>query len=180
LTYRLRRLDRSEIRIEINYTLIREKRMKKLIWTVLIVCGSVGLASADTQAPTSAASKGPSVSQTLMQIENDWADALKAGDADKAAQFVADDWTGISFDGSKSTKQSFLAEVKSGKDKAESVEFGPMDVKVLGNVAVVQGSDTEKSVTKGKDTSGKWVWMDVFVKRDGKWVAVRSQSAMVK
>ena len=55
-----------------------------------------------------------------------------------------------------------------------------MDVKVLGNVAVVQGSDTEKSSAGGKDTSGKWVWMDVFVKREGKWVAVRSQSAMVK
>jgi hypothetical protein len=74
----------------------------------------------------------------------------------------------------------FLGDVKSRKDKAESVEFGPMDVKVLGNVAVVQGGDTEKSVTNRKDTSGKWGWMDVFVKRDGKWVAVRSQSTMVK
>jgi hypothetical protein len=55
-----------------------------------------------------------------------------------------------------------------------------MDVKVMGSVAVVQGSDTEKSTTKGKDTSGKWIWMDVFVKRDSKWVAVRSQSAKVK
>jgi hypothetical protein len=54
-----------------------------------------------------------------------------------------------------------------------------MDVKVLGNVAIVQGSDTEKSTMNGKDTSGKWVWMDVFVKRDGKWVAVRSQAARV-
>jgi hypothetical protein len=62
----------------------------------------------------------------------------------------------------------------------ESFEIGPMDVKVLGNVAVVQGSDTEKSSYKGKDTSGKWIWMDVFVKRDGKWVAVRSQDGMVK
>ena len=40
--------------------------------------------------------------------------------------------------------------------------------------------DTEKSITRGKDSSGKYVWMDVFVKRDGKWVAIRSQSAMVK
>jgi len=55
-----------------------------------------------------------------------------------------------------------------------------MEVKVLGNVAVVQGSHTEKSTTNGKDTSGKWIWTDVFVKRDGKWLIVRSQSAMVK
>jgi len=50
----------------------------------------------------------------------------------------------------------------------------------LPDFAVVQGSDTEKSMTNGKDSSGKYVWMDVFVKRDGKWVAVRSESTIVK
>jgi hypothetical protein len=35
-------------------------------------------------------------------------------------------------------------------------------------------------MTHGKDSSGKYVWMDVFVKRDGKWRAVRSESTMVK
>jgi len=40
--------------------------------------------------------------------------------------------------------------VKSG----DSFDFGPMDVKVIGNVAVVQGSDTEKNTYKGTDTSG--------------------------
>jgi hypothetical protein len=82
--------------------------------------------------------------------------------------------------GSKEAKQNLRTSVKSGKDTPESVEYGPTDVKVLGSVAVVQGSDTEESVTNGKDSSGKYVWMHVFVKRDGKWVAVRSESTMVK
>ena len=55
-----------------------------------------------------------------------------------------------------------------------------MDVMVMGTVAVVQGSDTEKSSMKGKDTGGKWAWMDVIVMRNGRWQAVRSQTAMVK
>ena len=55
-----------------------------------------------------------------------------------------------------------------------------MYVKVLGNVAVVQGSATEKRTTGGQDSSGKSVWMDVFVKRGDKWVIVRSHSAKVK
>lgn len=155
--------------------------MKRLVGTILMVCAGVGLALADTPTPTVAATaKGPSVSQAIKQLEQDWTDGMKAGDVDKVGQILADDWTGVGYDGGKETKQSLLAGVKSGKDKAESVENGPMDVKVLGSVAVVQGSDTEKSMLNGKDSSGKYVWMDVFVKRDGKWVAVRSQSAMVK
>lgn len=151
--------------------------MKKLAGALLFAYVCVGLVFAQAPKPPA---KGSSVSEAVKQLEHDWTDAMKAGDADKLSEILADDWTGLGSDGKKSTKQSYLADVKSGASKLESFEFGPMDVKVLGNVAVVQGSDTEKSTTKGKDSSGKWVWMDVFVKRADKWVAVRSQSAMVK
>jgi len=149
----------------------------KLMGAVLLAFA--GMALAFSQTATSPA-KGASVAQAVKQLEHDWVDATKAQDVNKLSQILADDWTEIGYDGKKETKQSALANVKSGADKIESLEFGPMEVKVLGNVAVVQGSDTEKSSVNGKDTSGKWVWMDVFVLRGGKWVVVRSQSAMVK
>jgi ketosteroid isomerase-like protein len=155
--------------------------MKSLVATVLLACSAVGLAWADAQAPSAeVAAKGMSVSEQIKQIERDWADAMTSGNLDKVAQIVGDDWMGISYDGSRASKQKLLADVKAGQDKAESIEIGPMEVKVLGSVAIVQGSDTEKSTMNGKDTSGKWVWMDVFAKRHGRWVAVRSQSAMIK
>ena len=109
----------------------------------------------------------------------DWLAAQKAGDIDKLSQIVAGDWVGIN-NGKRETRQSYLAAVKSGEAKIESFEIGPMSVKVLGSVAVVQGSDTETGLTNGKDSSRKYVWMDVFVKRAGKWVALRSQDAIVK
>jgi len=155
--------------------------MKKIAGTVLLICGFAGVAAAQTKpAPAAAPPKAPSVSDSLKQMEHDWTDATKAGDADKVGEFLADDWVGLGPDGAKETKASILAEIKAGSMKLTSAEFGPMDVKVMGNVAVVQGSDTEKSMYKGKDTSGKYVWMDVFAKRDGKWVAVRSQLAQLK
>jgi ketosteroid isomerase-like protein len=152
--------------------------MKKLLAAVLISCAGTGLVLADAPSATAPA-KSPSASDIIRQIERDWTEATIAGNYDKVSQIIADDWAGISFDGSKMTKQGFLADLKSGKDKSQSVEIGPMDVKVLGNVAIVQGSDTEKSLMNGKDTSGKWVWTDVFVKRDSKWLVVRSQAARV-
>ena len=80
---------------------------------------------------------------------------MKAADGDKLNQIIADDWVALGPDGKTETKQAFLAGYKSGKSKTESYDFGPINVKVLGNVAIVQGSDTEKSMSDGQDSSGK-------------------------
>ena len=149
--------------------------MIKIFGVFLLVGACFGPVSG--QAPKPAAS---STAEAVKQLERDWSDAQKARDIDKLSQILADDWLGLGFDGAKTTKKEFLNDVKSGTSKLESFEFGPMDAKKIGTVIVVQGSDTEKSSYKGKNTSGKWVWMDVYENRDGKWRAVRSQAAMVK
>jgi len=152
--------------------------MNKIARTIVLMltCAVLGIAQEQTPGPA----KPQNTMQTLKQLEHDWTEAEKAADTDKLGAILADDWIGLGFDGWMRTKEKALAELKSGTEKIESVEFGPMNVKVLGNVAVVRGTNTEKSSDAGKDNSGKWAWMDVFVKRDGKWVAVRSQSAKVK
>ena len=151
--------------------------MKRFAWTILLVCACAGLGLGPARM---AAAEHSSVAAHLKQLEMDWVTAMKDGNTARLNEIIADDWVGINFDGSSGTKQEYVNETKSGKSKMESFEMGPMDVKVMGNVAVVQGSDTEKSTYDGKDSSGKYAWMDVYVKRGGKWQAVRSQVAKVK
>jgi ketosteroid isomerase-like protein len=131
------------------------------------------LALADTRPAT----EGDRTAQALKQLEQDWIDAEKAGDMEKLGRIVADDWTGLDNDGRRLTKQQLIARMKNGNAKLESIELGPMEVKVLGDAAVVQGSDIEVGTTNGKHTKVEIIWMDVFANRDGKWVCVRSQSA---
>jgi uncharacterized protein (TIGR02246 family) len=155
--------------------------MRKLVGLVLVLCITTGLAMAQGTAAKKPAAAGSSAAEQLKQVERDWIAGQKAGDADKIGQLIADDWSALGFDGKKVNKQQYLADFKSGAQKFESVEIGPMDVRVFGNIGVVQGSDTEKSSYKGKDTSGKYVWMDVFQKqKDGKWLAVRSEVTKVQ
>lgn len=156
--------------------------MNTISTSIWIGCAFAGLAFAAAAPVASAdeAAKAPSVSQAVQQVEKDWAAAQQAGDSDKVGQILADDWSAWGPEGKKFTKAQFVSAMKAGKMKVESMEFGSMDVKALGNVAVVQGSDTEKSTFDGKDSSGKYVWTDVFAKRGGQWVAVRSQITMVK
>jgi ketosteroid isomerase-like protein len=155
--------------------------MKKLAGALLLICASVGLVYGQAMTMKPAAKPaGPSISDSIKQLEHDWTDAMKAGDADKLSTILGNDWVGLGPDGTTQTKAQFVAGLKSGDYKLASFDFGPMTVKVVGGVAIAQGTDTEKSATKGKDSSGKYLWMDVFTKRGDSWVAVRSVDAAVK
>jgi ketosteroid isomerase-like protein len=156
---------------------MKKLQMKKLAGTVLFTCVCTGLILAD---PPQSPAKDASVADTLKQLEQDFGDAIKAVDTDKINQILTDDWVSVGSSGKILTREGFLSDLKSGNHKLESFEIGPMDVKVLDNVAVVQGSVTEKRTDRGQDTSGKGSWMDVFVKRGDKWVIVRSHSSWVK
>lgn len=129
--------------------------------------------------PAPAKTDAASVEQTLIQMEKDWNQASIGKDAKTLNKIIADDWTAIDFKGSTVTKAESLAELKSGQSSNQTVELGEMKVRVFGNTAIVVGSDTEKSTYHGKDSSGQYSWTDVFVKRNGQWQAVASQSTKV-
>ncbi len=155
--------------------------MKQAWRVLLIIVLAAGLAIVQGQSMTASAGKAAQagVEEMLKQIERDWVDAVKAKNAQKLGDILADGWTGIDWDGQTSDKAKALGDLKSAGSSVDSIELGPMKVRLLGNVAIVTGSDTEKSMTKGKDTSGKYVWTDVFVNQNGKWRAIASQSTKV-
>lgn len=145
----------------------------KLISTPLIVLFAGAVLA--QKAPTTA--KG--AQDELKQIENHWTDAQKSRNVDKLRDILADGWLGIGWDGTTSDKAKALRDLKSPANSLDSVEMGTMMIRIFGNTAVVTGTETEKSMEHGKDSSGKYVWTDVFVKQNGKWRAVTSQSAKV-
>jgi hypothetical protein len=93
-------------------------------------------------------------------------------------RIVADDYLGTEPDGRRITKADVLAEVKAG-DALESNRLNEDDVKIrfYGNVAVVNGSESWKRKPDGK--TGRFIWTDVFVNRNGKWQVVASQDLEV-
>lgn len=113
--------------------------------------------------------------QELVTLEAQWSKAGVDRDAATVERIVAADWTGQDKTGKVAHKADILADMKSGKAKATSVTNRDVHVRIMGDVAVVQGADDEKSIYDGVDTSGSYTWTDVFQKRAGKWVVVASQ-----
>jgi ketosteroid isomerase-like protein len=147
--------------------------MKKLVMALLLAGSSVALGD---PAKTDTAS----IEKTILQMERDWTNASLKKDFATLDRIMADDWVALDYEGKTETKAQSIGELKSGSSTNQSVELGEMKVRVFGNTAIVTGSDVEKSTYKGKDSSGRYVWTDVFVNRNGRWQAVASQSAKVK
>ena len=147
--------------------------MKKLNVLILFSCVCAGLVFAHL---SKASSASLSDSDTLKQLEVDWANASQAIDVNWCSQLLADDWRLVGAKSVVKTKEIALRAMQARDYKLESTDFGPMDVKMLGNVGVVQGSTTVHLLEKdGQRTAYKWAWMDVFEKRGDKWKVVRSQ-----
>jgi ketosteroid isomerase-like protein len=115
----------------------------------------------------------------LIQLENDWGDAVSTGDLSKLERIIADDWTGR-YPFYVLTKAQELELIKSGDIKVQSVTTSDLKVRSFGDVAVVTGTDDDTgSYYKGRDVSGRYLWMDVFAKRSGRWQAVASEETLV-
>ncbi len=118
--------------------------MRRLMTLLAVVLTAVSLGWGQTE----------KVEQTVMQMERDWAQALVKADVDTMDRMLADDWFGQGSPGGSINKAGALANLKSGSPKYDSVAAGEMKVRVFGDVAVVTGTQDEKSSYKGKDTSG--------------------------
>ena len=117
-----------------------------------------------------------SAEQTLIQMEQDWSQADIKKDAATLDRILAEDWIGIDFEGTILNKAQALQGIASGSGSLQSTVLRDVKVRVYGNTAIVTGTDTEKGQFHGRDSSGKYLWTDVFVHRNGRWQAVSSQS----
>lgn len=136
--------------------------------------------SAPVPAAAAAASPAENVEQVITQLEREWAEAGVKADAAALDRLMADDWLMTSWDGQTLTKAQSIEEFKSGVYKAESVNLDNIKVRAFGDVAVVTLGQTEKSKYKGKESSGRYLYTDVWVKRNGKWQVAATHGTKVE
>jgi len=130
--------------------------------------------------PASLMAQGPpdTIAQHLIALEQQWNDAILRNDRTAAAAFMAEEWTEITSDGSVLTRAEDLDELVGGYH-ATSLRLSDIAVHIYDNAAVVSGTSDEQSSYRGKDTSGRFRWMDVWVRRAGRWECVASTVARI-
>jgi ketosteroid isomerase-like protein len=137
------------------------------------------LAGAIVAATLATASIAATPSDELIAREASWSRAMVAKDVAGLKDIIAPEWIGQNQSGKPLTRAEFLAGITSGEDKVSSMTNHDVHVRIIGDIALVQGMDTEVSTHKGVSSSGTYSWLDVFQKRAGKWVAIASQNTPV-
>jgi ketosteroid isomerase-like protein len=153
-----------------------DQREERTIHRHVVRALSSGLAWASLvalPAPLSAQNPPGPVAQHLIALERQWNDAILRNDSAAAGAFMAKEWTEITSDGAVLTRAEDLDELVGGYH-ATALRLSDVAVHVYGATAVVSGVTDERSSYRGKDTSGRFRWLDVWVRRAARWECVAS------
>lgn len=115
----------------------------------------------------------------LIKLEQDYDKALINRDRAFLMAYYAPDWRGGNWMGFW-TKSTMLKSLLNRRYTVRSMKLRDMRVRIVGDIAIVQGVDDEVTSMGGRDTSGTWSFTDVFARRGGRWVAIASQTTEVK
>ncbi len=116
--------------------------------------------------------------QQILKLFEDGDRALIAGDVAELSRIYADDYVQYDESGETSTKSDLIQKLTSGTLRLVSMTSTGRRIRILrDDVAIVHGSEDDIVEQGGKRFPARYVYMDVVVKRSGRWQIVGSQLA---
>ena len=141
----------------------------------------------DNANSTDALRSAAAVEAELMKMERDWANTVKTRDVETVKRIEAEDIVLTYPDGSVGDRAQDIKDIESGALTADAWDLSDMKVRVYdADAAVVTGRSTIKNGKyrqpdgKVRDISGEYRFTDTFIKRNGRWQVVATQSTKIE
>ena len=117
----------------------------------------------------------------IIRLFEDGDRALIAADVEELRRIYADDYVQQDEAGTASTRQDLIDRLTSGKFRFVSMTSTGRSIRLLrDDVAIVHGSEDDVVEKGGKRFPVRYLYLDVVVKRGGKWQIVASQLARLE
>lgn len=148
---------------------------------------NANLTATTSPTPTKATFDPAAIEAEVLKLEREWVDAVKSHNAEPVKRILADDIVIVYPDGTKATKAEEVSSTESGAITADTFEMIDPKVTVLdadsafitGRSVVKNGKYKAPNQKGAINISGEYRFLDVYAKRDGKWVAVASQATRI-
>lgn len=93
-------------------------------------------------------------------------------------RILADDFLGVSPDGKLYDKATMIADTRVAPKEYVSNHLNDVKVRFFGDTAVAQGNESWER-RMGKPRHGRFVWIDTWIRRQGKWQIVAAEDLIV-
>ena len=111
--------------------------------------------------------------QYIIECSKDWAETVVTGDRTKRKVYFADDFVGTSTTGFRYDKAAITKETGPAQYIVSNT-LNNIEIKFYGEVAIAYGDETW---VKKDGSSGRFVWTDVWLLRNGQWQIIAAQDA---
>jgi uncharacterized protein (TIGR02246 family) len=101
--------------------------------------------------------------------------ALMANDIEVLSQTFADDYVQYDSSGRAFTKEEVLENLRTGTVRYPSIVSTGRRIRLFGDMAIVHGSESDEVEAAGKRFPVQYLYMDIVLKREGRWWIVGSQ-----
>ena len=165
------------------------KRYPACIFAVLLACG---IAAAQTPTPDAAPPAPPAVAEPgvtstvspevaqFQKIEDSWSDAVNRRDQYALELVLSPLFVDVSAQGDVSTRNQQVVQVISGQDKSLYLTQKVITVRLLGDIAVANGTYTLNHKVNGAEVDEKGVFTHVFERVRGGWLCINSQRTVLR
>jgi ketosteroid isomerase-like protein len=165
------------------------KRYLACIFAVLLACD---IAAAQTSSPDAAAPPPPvaaeqgvtsTVSPEVAQfqkIEDSWSDAINRRDQYALELVLSPLFVDVSAQGDVTTRNQQVVQVISGQDKSLYLTQKVITVRLLGDIAVANGTYTLHHKVNAAEVDEKGIFTHVFERVRGGWLCINSQRTVLR
>ncbi|MBK9166603.1 MAG: nuclear transport factor 2 family protein [Bryobacterales bacterium] len=138
-------------------------------WPLLILVLAAGI---------SASGESPEI--RVERTERRWAVAVQAGDTVALTELCAEDMVYAHSTGEVETRAQYLAKFVPAERRYDAVEINQLNVKVLRELAIVNGRGSFRGEARGVAFDNRLAWTHIYVMRGAQWVMVAHQSAQIQ
>jgi ketosteroid isomerase-like protein len=149
-------------------------------YAILLACFLISAAAYAVPAPGFLPKReSRSVHKQIETLEMQWRQAQVDNDIAVISNLLADDYVGITANGTIETKAQAIALRKAGTIRINTLNLDDLKVRLYGDTAVVTSTADLQGVNGQSDISGKYRYTRVYNLRLGQWKIVSFEASRI-
>ena len=154
---------------------IKARRVRR--WAVMVALLAIVACWLPSKTAWALPHRDHSVRKQIEELEMRWREAELSNNVGEMGKLLADDYLGISANGTVEPKSDTLDARRAGTMKIQSLNITDLKVRVYGDTAVVTSKAALVGENGQSDISGNYRYTRVYTKRLGRWRIVSFEAS---